>query len=41
MRELCARELWGSVACERVVCVCVKRLCVRELCVCVGKCVCE
>ena len=41
MRELCARELWGSVACERVVCVCVceKVVCERVVCVCVGKCV--
>ena len=42
MRELCARGLWGSAVCERVVCVssvemvewkrdCVKKLCVREL----------
>ena len=33
MRELCARELWGSVACERVVCVCEKVVCERVVCV--------
>jgi hypothetical protein len=28
MREVCARELWGAVVCERG--VCVRRLCVRK-----------
>ena len=31
MRELCARELWRSVVCERVVCVC--------MCVCLYMCI--
>ena len=39
MRELCARELWGSVACERVVCVCEKVVCERVVCVCGKVCV--
>ena len=35
MRELHAREPWGSVVCERACerVVCVRRLCLRELCV--------